>query len=101
MQCSEVINGTTTARKMASDASQGNWPIRMEAVIDADSVFKSVTAQDVKLPLEEPLISIVMAVREQFSDGLLERLWWCSTVDMLADAMTKGACAREPLLDAL
>eukprot|EP00959_Pyramimonas_sp_CCMP1952_P020236 427116-Pyramimonas_sp.AAC.1 len=31
----------------------------------------------------------------------MERLWWCSTVDMLADAMTKGACAREPLLDAV
>ncbi|CAK0801215.1 unnamed protein product, partial [Prorocentrum cordatum] len=94
MQCSEVINGTATARQMASDASQGSWPVRMEAVIDADSVFKSVTAEDVKLPLEESLISIVISVREQFSLCLLERLWWCSAVDMLAGAMTKGACAR-------
>eukprot|EP00959_Pyramimonas_sp_CCMP1952_P252876 5282731-Pyramimonas_sp.AAC.1 len=73
MQYSEVINGTTTALQMASDASQGNWPVRMVSVIDVDSVTKSVTAQDVKLPLEESLISIVMAAREQFSLGLLER----------------------------
>ena len=60
-----------------------------------------MTALDAKLPLEESLIAIVMAMREQFSQGLLKVLWWTATEDMLADALTKGAIKREPLLLAL
>ena len=73
----------------------------MEAVVDAMSVFTIIIALDVKLPLEESLVAIVMAIREQFSVGHLEVLWWCQTGDMLADALTKVAVHREPLLRAL
>ena len=73
----------------------------VEAVVDAMSVFTNITAADVEWPLEESLIAIVMAIREQFSVGHLKTLWWCHTDDMLADALTKGAVHREPLLKAL
>ena len=65
------------------------------------SVFTNITAADVELPLEESLVAIVMAIREQFSVGHLRALWWCQTGDMLADVLTKGAVHREPLLRAL
>ena len=80
---------------------KGEWAFPVEAVVDAMSVFTNITAADVKLPLEESLIAIVMAFREQFSVGHLKTLWWCQTDDMLADALTKGAVHREPLLKAL
>ena len=69
--------------------------------MDAMAVFTIITAPDVELPLEESLVAIVMAIREQFSVGHLEVLWWCQTGDMLADALTKGAVHREPLLRTL
>ena len=81
--------------------NRGEWAIPVEAAVDAMSVFTNITAADIKLPLEESLIAIVMAIREQFSVGHLRTLWWCQTDDMLADALTKGAVHREPLLKAL
>jgi hypothetical protein len=101
MQYAELCWGADTAHNMAERARIGSWPIPIEAVVDANAVFTNVTAVDVKLPLEESLIIIVMSVREQFSVGLVQRLWWCATNDMLADGLTKGACARAPLLRAL
>ena len=101
LQYDELIRGVATAATMAQVARQGLWALPIEAVIDAFGVFQALMAKDAKLPLEESLIAIVMTVREQFSRGLLKRLWWCCTQDMLADALTKGAVKREPLLEAL
>ena len=41
-----------------------------------------------------------MTLLEQLAQGLARRLWWCQTMDMLADAL-KGAIAGEPQLVAL
>ena len=80
-----------TSTEMATQAAKGDWALPIEAVIDAQGVFAAVTSLNVKLPLEESLIAIVMAVREQFSIGLLRRLWWCATEDMLSNVLTKGS----------
>ena len=101
MLYAEIIEGVRTAADMAERYAEAQWPTPIEAVIDAYSVFAAVTNTDVKLPLEESLVVIVMAIREQFSIGMLTRLWWCSTDDMLSDGLTKGAVMREPLLKAL
>ena len=101
MQFAEILEGVRTAEQMAADYLKADWPLQVEAVVDANGVFTAIAAPDVKLPLEESLITIVMAVREQFSIGLLRRLWWCCTDDMLSDGLTKGSIAREPLLRAL
>ena len=50
------------------------WAISVEAVVDAMSVFTNIVAADIKLPLEESLVAIVMAIREQFIVGHLKGL---------------------------
>ncbi len=101
MQYMEILCGTTTAHDLNQLSAKGEWPLCVEAVVDAKSVFDSITSVDAHLPTEESLIAVLMAIREQFAQRLMQRLWWCDTNDMLADALTKGAIAREPLLKAL
>ena len=36
--------------------------------------------------------------REWLDLGVVRRLWWCDTDDMLADGMTKGAVDRDAIL---
>ena len=97
----EIINGACTAGSLKAALEEANWPLPVECAVDANAVFESITAKEARLPLEESLIAILMAVREQFAVGMISKIWWVSTVDMLADALTKGAIAREPLLRAL
>ena len=101
MQYTEIIKVVCHASELAPMANNGELAIPVEAVVDAMSVFTNIVAADIKLPLEESLVAIVMAIREQFSVGHLKALWWCQTGDMLADALTKGAVHREPSLKAL
>ena len=101
MQFAEICDGACTATLLNERLRSGQLSIPIEAVVDAKSVFDAVSAIDPKIPLEESLIAVLMAIREQFAQGLARRLWWCQTEDMLADALTKGAIAREPLLVAL
>ena len=88
MQYTEVVRRACTANQFALDATAGDRALPVEAVVDAMSVFTTVTASDIKLPLEESLVAIVMAIREQFSIGHLKALWWANTDVMLADALT-------------
>ena len=101
MQYTEIVRGACTAHQLALDATAGDWALPVEAVVDAMSFITNVTASDIKFPLEESLVAIVMAIRERFSIGHLEALWWAKTDDMLADALTMGLVHREPLLKAL
>ena len=70
-------------------------------MVDAKAVFDSIVATDVKVPVKESLVAILMAIRKQFANGMVAKIWWVTTNDMLTDASTKGSIAREPLLKAL
>ena len=100
-QCADIIEGVKTASAMTEHYATASWPTPIEAVVDTYSVFQALTGADARLPLEESLIVIVMAIREQLSLGMLVRIWWCTTDDMLSDGLTKGAVMRAPLLTAL
>ena len=101
LMLTEIINGVCSAGALKTTLEEARWPIPVECAIDANTVFESITAKEARLPLEESLIAILMAVREQFAIGMISRIWWVKTEDMLADALTKGSVAREPLLKAL
>ena len=83
------MKGVCTAGQLASLAGSGAWALPVEAVVDAMSVFTNITAADVKLPLEESLVAIVMAIREQFSVGQLRALW------VVPDRRYAGRCIDE------
>ena len=67
-------------------------------MIDAKSVFDNVTNVDLRIPSEQSLVVVLLALREVLKKGVLTRLWWCDTEDMVSDALTKGAVSREQII---
>ena len=67
-------------------------------VLDAKSVYESIIAKDAKVPTEQSLIAILMSIREQLRDRVVRYVWWVDTLDMVADALTKGSVPREQIL---
>ena len=101
LQYEDILSGVSTAALVAEKIRYGWMSIPIEVVVDAYSVYLAVTASDTRLPLEESLVVMLMTLKEQCSLGIIKKLWWCATEDMLSDALTKGAIKREPLLQAL
>ena len=65
--------------------------------MDAYSVFSAATAAQIKIPAQQSLVSHVQFLRELLDRGVLHRLWWIDTRDMVADGLTKGSIEREAL----
>ena len=70
----------------------------MTLTTDAESVYKSLTSRDLKVPTEKTLLGHVSWVRELLSLGLIKAVQWCDTRDMTADGHTKGSIDRQLLL---
>ena len=70
-------------------------------VVDALSFHAAVTASNVKVPAEQSLVVHLRWLRSLLDAGVLSRMVWCDTRDMLADGMTKGAVDRVALHDAM
>ena len=79
----------------------GDWPVKVEFVIDAKLVYESIVAEQEKIPAEYSLILVLLQLREGLQVGRLSRAWWCHTGDMLADALTKGGISRNAFIEAL
>ena len=94
----EVLCGSQSGDMLRQRLLAGDFPIHVEAAIDAKNVFDSVVSADVKIPTEQSLIAILLSIREQMATGLMKQLWWVETTDMVSDALTKGAAAREAIL---
>ena len=69
-------------------------PVAIVVVVDADSVFTAVTAQQVKAPAERSLLIHLQWLRELLDGLVLHSLAWCDTRDMVSDALTKGSVDR-------
>ena len=76
---------------------EGGWAVQIILAIDAYIVFAAVTAQMVKTPAEESLISHVQYLRELLDKGVIEYISWLDTRDMVADGLTKGAIDRKDI----
>ena len=68
---------------------------------DAESVFKSLTSRDLKVPTEKTLLDHVYWIRELMQLGLVRALQWCDTRDMTAGGHTKGCIDRKLLLQVM
>ena len=73
--------------------------IRVTLTIDAESVYKSLTSRDLKIPTEKSLLGHVSWVRELLAAGIVDHIQWCDTRDMTADGHTKGSIDRAGLIE--
>ena len=64
---------------------------------DARAVFDAVAARDICEPAEGSLKLHLLALRDKVIRGVVKRLFWTDTRDMLADGLTKGSVDRAAL----
>ena len=91
----EVLHGTRESIDSLMAAMEaGSLEPPIELVGDARSVFDSIKTPDVCDPAEASLKLHLISVRSRLESGLIRKLWWADTRDMLADALTKGGVDR-------
>ena len=90
----ELEYGPQKAIDLLKIEELGRWPLPLEAVVDAYSVFSTSKKQESKNPSEETLITLVAILREALITNRMSKLWWVDTRDMLADGLNKGAVPR-------
>ena len=71
----------------------------MDVGIDAKSVSEAIIADKPRTPDEKLLHMHALAMRQYLDEGLIDRLYWFDTLDMLPDGMTKGSIERGPLIE--
>jgi len=72
------------------------WTI--ECIIDAKSVFDSLSNAEITPPTEAALVFVLLVLKEALQTHTMRTLWWCDTRDMLSDGLNKGAVSRSALL---
>ena len=96
----ELEVGPTAPAKLAEIIDSGlHNMISVEGIVDAKAVFDSVTADVVKTPDDKHMLLHALKLREWLDRGALRAVWWCDTLDMIGDGMTKGSVDREAILE--
>lgn len=94
----EVIRPYSSLSALMTLEEQGTFPVPVQMVIDARSVYDSLVAHDLKAPTEVSLIMFLCQLKEAMLTHSLKKLWWVDTRDMVSDALNKGAVSRAALL---
>jgi len=95
---SEIMLGGPDITSIRTRADNGTLPIDLETVIDARGVYTALRVLDTKIPSEGSLLLVLLQLKESLRRGSMRKLWWCDTIDMLADGLTKGSISREALI---
>ena len=91
----QIANGgSQSATELAAELEGGRLMPRIDAVVDAKAVFDAIAATDVCNPMECSLKLHLLSLRDKLAQGILKRLFWSDTRDMVADGMTKGGVNR-------
>ena len=91
----EVAHGVQTTETLRLVREGGlQSPVAIVVVIDADSVYTSTTALQIKAPAEKSLLVQLQWLRELLDRHVVHTLAWCDTRDMISDALTKGSVDR-------
>ena len=98
MTFAEIIRPHVIARSLLSLEEVGGFPLLVECVIDARSVYDALCSEEIRPPTEISLIMLLCQLKEAMLCHTLKRLWWVDTHDMLSDGLTKGICSREALM---
>ena len=76
----------------------GESQLRVTLTTDAESVYKSLSSRDLKVPTERTMLGHASWLRELLFTNIISAVQWCDTRDMTADGHTKGSIERELLL---
>ena len=94
----EMSRGAKSAAALADVQDSGKYAMELHGVIDAKSVYDVVAQERQPKPTEEHLTVHVLKLKEFLNRGILRKLWWCDTRDMIADGLTKGVVDRSAIL---
>ena len=72
--------------------------LKMFACVDARAVYDAISADVIKITTDKRMYIPTLAAREQLDRLQLSQLVWVDTLDMLADALTKGDIDRIALI---
>ena len=97
----EIRNGILTPEQLKFVREKGGIKFKVVLTTDAESVYKSLTSRDLKVPSEKTLLGHISWIRELLQFELIDSVQWCDTRDMAADGHTKGTIDRTLLLDAM
>jgi hypothetical protein len=84
--------------QLATALEQGKLLLRLDVFTDCRSIFDAMLPEELRLPTESGLFALLLIVRELMTCGLIDRMYWIDTRDMLADGLNKGSVARTQLL---
>ena len=93
----EILSGPRPAHQLADMQEQGQNLLPMDLMIDAKSVYDSVSTPDPKATTDRLMLIHVLKLRELLALKIISRLLWLDTRDMLADGLNKGIVSREAL----
>ena len=83
-----------TATELSMRLEHGALYPQVELAVDALSVYEAITATDCCEPGESSLKIHLLSIRDRLNQGLVSRLHWSDTRDMLGDGLTKGGVDR-------
>ena len=81
----ELRKGVMTAAQLKSFRERGGLEVEATLTVDAESVYKSLTSRDCKVPTEKTLLGHVAWLRELLKKNTLSYVQWCDTRDMTSD----------------
>ena len=91
----EADFGAMSAATIAKKLKHAELHFQDFMFIDAKSAFAAVSNPAVRTPTESQLFYDVKALQDNILRGRVSRLHWVDTIDMLADALTKGKISPE------
>ena len=94
----ELTHGVLSPLELKNCREKGGLRLKVILTTDAESVYKSLTSRDLKVPTEKTLLGHVSWIRELLQLELIDTVQWCDTRDMVADGHTKGSIERALLL---
>ena len=98
MVLTEVVTPQVSAMALRRLEEVGDLHCKIVGVVDAQSVFDALAAPEIRPPSESSLIMLLCGVKESLRTGLMSRIFWIDTSDMLADGLGKGMVSRQALL---
>ena len=84
-------------KDLAQFEEHGNLPVDIEICVDARGVYDSLVNEQTRCS-EGGLVMTLLSLKENIRKGIVKRVWWVDTRDMLADGLTKGLCSRRAIL---
>ena len=97
----ELRHGVVSPDELKAYRERGGLLLTVVLTVDAESVYKSLSSRDLKVPTERTLLGHVSWIREMLQLSLIESIQWCDTRDMTADGHTKGCIDRKLLLEVM